>query len=743
MIKMSYDLERILRKAESIALISGNIVNSIHLLVAIASDKESLGAEILNKYGLSYEKAYGYVIKESMPQINKTLISPTVVSIVDETEKKGENASSKDLLLANAFQKNCGGAKVMSQYGINYELLSGIVDSINKNGIEEKRHPVEEINEKKPIESIGILPDELKDIGEDLTQRALNKKIGDVLGREKEIEQTIRILSRRIKNNPLLVGESGVGKTTIVFGVAKRIAEGAVPEMLKNKRIILLNVSSLLSGTRYRGDLEERINQIIEIANNKNIILFIDEIHTLLTSGGTDSNVGNIFKPFLLNSDIPFIGTTTTAEYSQYIEKDEAFARRFVKVLIKEPDREAALKIINGLKKGFEDFYRVKFADNLVDTTIRLSDKYIKDRFLPDKAIDIIDDACSKAVLEKKTTVDEAIIREVIFEYTGIPITEIEGDIGKNLLNLENKLNERIIGQNEATEKIALALRRSRTGIRDANKPIGSFIFLGTTGVGKTETAKVLSKELFGSSKFMIRFDMSEFMDRNSVNRLIGAPPGYVGYESGGELTEKVKNMPYSVVLFDEIEKANSDIFNILLQILDDGRLTDNKGRTVDFSNTIIIMTSNVGTDKINKKSVGFGDKTGIREDFEASQINALKSIMKPELLNRVDSIIVFNSLDKEKLYKIANILLENTKKVLKEEKGIDLTIDKEVVKHIVDITTEEGYGARPVRRMIEKTIVDPISKFILNDNLSDVEIRVEIKNDAIVFYDKNRRLYL
>lgn len=743
MMKMSYDLERILRKAESIALISGNIVNSIHLLVAIASDKESLGAEILNKYGLSYEKAYGYVIKESMPQINKTLISPTVVSIVDETEKKGENAGSKDLLLAIAFHKNCGGAKVMSQYGINYELLSGIVDSINKNGIEEKRHPVEEINEKKPIESIGNLPNELKDIGEDLTQRALNKKIGDVLGREKEIEQTIRILSRRIKNNPLLVGESGVGKTTIVFGVAKRIAEGAVPEMLKNKRIILLNVSSLLSGTRYRGDLEERINQIIEIANNKNIILFIDEIHTLLTSGGTDSNVGNIFKPFLLNSDIPFIGTTTTAEYSQYIEKDEAFARRFVKVLIKEPDREAALKIINGLKKGFEDFYRVKFADNLVDTTIRLSDKYIKDRFLPDKAIDIIDDACSKAVLEKKTTVDEAIIREVIFEYTGIPITEIEGDIGKNLLNLENKLNERIIGQNEATEKIALALRRSRTGIRDANKPIGSFIFLGTTGVGKTETAKVLSKELFGSSKLMIRFDMSEFMDRNSVNRLIGAPPGYVGYESGGELTEKVKNMPYSVVLFDEIEKANSDIFNILLQILDDGRLTDNKGRTVDFSNTIIIMTSNVGTDKINKKSVGFGDKTGIREDFEASQINALKSIMKPELLNRVDSIIVFNSLDKEKLYKIANILLENTKKVLKEEKGIDLTIDKEVVKHIVDITTEEGYGARPVRRMIEKTIVDPISKFILNDNLSDVEIRVEIKNDAIVFYDKNRRLYL
>lgn len=627
--------------------------------------------------------------------------------------------------------------------------------------------------------------------GTNLTVKAKNNQIDRVIGRDKEIERMIQILNRRSKNNPCLIGEPGVGKTAIAQGLALRIASGSVPAKLLNKEVYLLDMTAVIAGTQFRGQFEARMKAIIdECKNDGNIILVIDEIHNIIGAGDAEHsmNAANILKPSLANGELQMIGTTTLKEYRKYIEKDTALERRFQPIIVEEPSVEDAISILQGIKQYYEDYHHVRISNDIIRQIVNMSEKYIHDRFLPDKAIDILDEACSKINLNDKDLYDLEVlnnqlkevqakkeeaaqadstedyqkaaelktqecalleqidnlkkrmqpkdlttqdIANVIESWTKIPVNKITEEETKKLLNLEDNLHKRIIGQNEAVEAVSRAIRRNRVGLKSTKRP-PSFIFVGPTGVGKTELAKALAYEMFGSEKSIIRFDMSEYMESNSTAKLIGAPPGYVGYDDAGQLTERVKRNPYSIILLDEIEKAHNDVFNILLQVLDDGRLTDAQGNTVSFENTIIIMTSNAGSN-LNTNSIGFG---GTSEASKNRMLGALKDLFRPEFLNRIDEIVAFDSLTNEQLLQIVDLMVSDTQKVL-NERNIGLILTDEAKKYVLTKGTDLKYGARPLRRAIQRYVEDELSDMILKSELTNgkkVLVEYDKEQDKLVF---------
>ena len=627
--------------------------------------------------------------------------------------------------------------------------------------------------------------------GTNLTVKAKNNQIDRVIGRDKEIERMIQILNRRSKNNPCLIGEPGVGKTAIAQGLALRIASGSVPAKLLNKEVYLLDMTAVIAGTQFRGQFEARMKAIIdECKNDGNIILVIDEIHNIIGAGDAEHsmNAANILKPSLANGELQMIGTTTLKEYRKYIEKDTALERRFQPIIVEEPSVEDAISILQGIKQYYEDYHHVRISNDIIRQIVNMSEKYIHDRFLPDKAIDILDEACSKINLNDKDLYDLEVlnnqlkevqakkeeaaqadstedyqkaaelktqecslleqidnlkkrmqpkdlttqdIANVIESWTKIPVNKITEEETKKLLNLEDNLHKRIIGQNEAVEAVSRAIRRNRVGLKSTKRP-PSFIFVGPTGVGKTELAKALAYEMFGSEKSIIRFDMSEYMESNSTAKLIGAPPGYVGYDDAGQLTERVKRNPYSIILLDEIEKAHNDVFNILLQVLDDGRLTDTQGNTVSFENTIIIMTSNAGSN-LNTNSIGFG---GTSEASKNRMLGALKDLFRPEFLNRVDEIVAFDSLTSEQLLQIVDLMVSDTQKVL-NDRNIGLILTDEAKKYVLTKGTDLKYGARPLRRAIQRYVEDELSDMILKSELTNgkkVLVDYNKEQDKLVF---------
>ena len=627
--------------------------------------------------------------------------------------------------------------------------------------------------------------------GTNLTVKAKNNQIDRVVGRDKEIERMIQILNRRSKNNPCLIGEPGVGKTAIAQGLALRIASGSVPAKLLNKEVYLLDMTAVIAGTQFRGQFEARMKAIIdECKNDGNIILVIDEIHNIIGAGDAEHsmNAANILKPSLANGELQMIGTTTLKEYRKYIEKDTALERRFQPIIVEEPSVEDAISILQGIKQYYEDYHHVRISNDIIRQIVNMSEKYIHDRFLPDKAIDILDEACSKINLNDKDLYDLEVlnnqlkevqakkeeaaqadstedyqkaaelktqecalleqidnlkermqpkdlttqdIANVIESWTKIPVNKITEEETKKLLNLEDNLHKRIIGQNEAVEAVSRAIRRNRVGLKSTKRP-PSFIFVGPTGVGKTELAKALAYEMFGSEKSIIRFDMSEYMESNSTAKLIGAPPGYVGYDDAGQLTERVKRNPYSIILLDEIEKAHNDVFNILLQVLDDGRLTDAQGNTVSFENTIIIMTSNAGSN-LNTNSIGFG---GTSEASKNRMLGALKDLFRPEFLNRIDEIVAFDSLTNEQLLQIVDLMVSDTQKVL-NDRNIGLILTDEAKKYVLTKGTDLKYGARPLRRAIQRYVEDELSDMILKSELTNgkkVLVEYDKEQDKLVF---------
>ena len=627
--------------------------------------------------------------------------------------------------------------------------------------------------------------------GTNLTVKAKNNQIDRVIGRDKEIERMIQILNRRSKNNPCLIGEPGVGKTAIAQGLALRIASGSVPAKLLNKEVYLLDMTAVIAGTQFRGQFEARMKAIREACKNDgNIILVIDEIHNIIGAGDAEHsmNAANILKPSLANGELQMIGTTTLKEYRKYIEKDTALERRFQPIIVEEPSVEDAISILQGIKQYYEDYHHVRISNDIIRQIVNMSEKYIHDRFLPDKAIDILDEACSKINLNDKDLYDLEVlnnqlkevqakkeeaaqadstedyqkaaelktqecslleqidnlkkrmqpkdlttqdIANVIESWTKIPVNKITEEETKKLLNLEDNLHKRIIGQNEAVEAVSRAIRRNRVGLKSTKRP-PSFIFVGPTGVGKTELAKALAYEMFGSEKSIIRFDMSEYMESNSTAKLIGAPPGYVGYDDAGQLTERVKRNPYSIILLDEIEKAHNDVFNILLQVLDDGRLTDAQGNTVSFENTIIIMTSNAGSN-LNTNSIGFG---GTSEASKNRMLGALKDLFRPEFLNRVDEIVAFDSLTSEQLLQIVDLMVSDTQKVL-NDRNIGLILTDEAKKYVLTKGTDLKYGARPLRRAIQRYVEDELSDMILKSELTNgkkVLVDYDKEQDKLVF---------
>jgi len=651
-------------------------------------------------------------------------------------------------------------------------------------------------------QSNSTLPEKLLEMGTDITLKAKELKLDPVIGREEEIQRVVEILCRKTKNNPVLIGEAGVGKTAVVEGLAQAIVAGDVPEILKDKVIYSLEIGGLMAGTKYRGAMEEKLKDAIEtIIESKNIIVFIDEIHTLAQAGSDkgETSPADMLKPYLARGELQTVGATTTDEYRKFIEKDKALERRFQPILVNPPTVAQTIQILRGLKDSYEAFHKITITDEAIEAAAVLSDRYITDRSLPDKAIDLIDEASSKAkvhytvkpqevrviedkikslsanrdeaslqrnyekaaklqseiinlenelkkksekfVVNKEQTPANAIganeIAEVVAKWTGIPVTKITESEKEKLLHLEEILHKRVVGQNEAVDAVAKAIRRSRVGLQDTKRPIGSFLFMGQTGVGKTELCKAIAEAMFDDENNIVRIDMSEFMEAHSVSKLIGSPPGYVGYEEGGQLTEAIRRKPYSVVLFDEIEKAHPDIFNALLQILDDGRLTDGQGRTISFKNTIIIMTSNLGAKEVkeHKKQLGFGYHEEEEEiDSKRIYLDALKSKFKPEFINRIDVVCIFDPLSQEDLVKIAKILIKNINKRLKE-KNLSLKMTQDALEFIVNKGSNTEYGARPLKRYIQQEVEDQIAEKILLGALEkEGEIIIDVENNKLTF---------
>ena len=779
-----------------------NRVDSEHLLLGLSKEGSGVASKVLLTLGITPK----YIEDKIIDKKGIIPITPIDLTLSNRSEEileisgifadkfKSEYIDTEYILLGILQQGEGIAVDILKEAGIEdryiVELIIDIVglDSITTNQESKSNYPSEIQASSKLLEKYG----------KNLTLIASQNKIDPVIGREKEIERAIQILSRRTKNNPVFIGDPGVGKTSVAEGLAINISSGNVPDNLIGKVLYTLDMGSMLAGAKYRGEFEERMKQVIEeVAKNGNIILFIDELHTIIGAGSTGESTidaSNILKPALSRGDIQIIGATTIDEYRKHIEKDSALERRFQPVLITEPTKEETIEILKGLREKYEGHHNVKITDEAIVAAVDLAIRYIPDRFLPDKAIDLIDESASrvrlrenslqknsistdKCTLDKETDyklnediiedeilgisiklsdnipnienhkksyvgiVDKEIIAEVVELWTGVPVNQIVKEEAYKLLNLEEILHGRIVGQDQAVMSISKAIRRSRAGLKDPKKPIGSFLFLGPTGVGKTELCKALAEVQFGDENQIIRIDMSEYMEKHAVSKLIGSPPGYVGYNEGGQLTEKVRRNPYSVVLFDEIEKAHGDVFNILLQILDDGRLTDSKGRMIDFKNTILIMTSNVGATKINKNKVlGFEtnkDKEDTRNQYDKmkeSIMGELKQKFKPEFLNRIDDIIVFHPLEEYHIYEIVKLMTRDVIQRLKSL-DIDLKISEEAVKLIAKKGLDLEYGARPLKRAIQRELEDTLSEAILKGDIKKGNsVIAEIDNNKIVY---------
>lgn len=822
---MMYNLtelaNKVIQVASQFATKYGNEVGTEHILYALTK-VDSKSKKLLNSYNVDSD-----IVKDVLDQLNRSGIPSSVVELTPRVKemlmiagsvaKRTRSAyiSSEHLLVALLSQEESfainilAGALKLNVYEMRNRAIGLITNnqnnnsnSFNSNGFEQVGSMAGEASNSRQENYVSELPEELLDMGADLTLRAKNGKIDPIIGRDNEIERMIEILCRKTKNNPVLIGEAGVGKTAVVEGLARRIVAGDVPANLKNKTIYALDIGGLMAGTKYRGSMEEKLKKAIEIiTSNKNIIVFIDEIHTLAQVGSDkgETNPADMLKPYLARGEMQTIGATTTDEYRKYIEKDKALERRFQPIMIDPPTVEQTIEILKGLRDSYEAFHKVKITDEAIKAAAELSDRYIQDRSLPDKAIDLIDEASSRAkvksnydseevkslreklkkceaekedavtqedferasklrdriiklkddiekaktspkTIQNIATISEHEVAEVVSKWTNIPLTKLTEGEAEKLLNLEKVLKERVKGQDEAVEKVAKAIRRSRIGIRDPRRPIGSFLFLGSTGVGKTELAKALAEALFDDENKIIRLDMSEFMEAHSVSKLIGSPPGYVGFDDGGQLTEQVRRKPYSVVLFDEIEKAHPEVFNMLLQILDDGRLTDSHGKVVSFKNTIIILTSNIGSDKFNKTNVSLGFNDGKSEDKNALMMSELKKYFKPELINRIDNIVVFNKLSPAVLKEIAKKMLGDLNKNLKQS-GVELKFTTSTFNYLIKNGTNDDFGARPLRRLITTKIEDELADKMLRGEIkSGDNVLVDCKDGKLIFLTKQEK---
>ena len=767
-------------------------IGSEHLMLGLLKEGSGVAYNVLNKLGVTAE-SYEKLIRERIGAGTPTSLSPDAftprtkqilqVAAMAGAQMHNAYVGTEHILIAILQDASCYAMRFLKLLGVDPERVVGELSSLLHNAPFENNASGDAPGQEG--KSGGKALDQF---GRDLTKLAKEGKIDPVIGREQEIQRVVQILSRRTKNNPVLIGEPGVGKTAVAEGLALKINAGEVPETLKGKRLVALDLTGMVAGTKYRGDFEERIKSAIdEVKQDGNIILFIDELHTIIGAGSAEgsTDAANILKPALARGDFQVIGATTINEYRKHIEKDAALERRFQPVMVGEPTQEEAVLILKGLKDRYEAHHKVQITDEAIDAAVKLSARYIADRYLPDKAIDLIDEAASRVRLrtftapedlqdlekqikelesekaaavnaqdferaaslrdqqkELQEQVEKAKdewaaknersnsvvtpedIADIVSMWTGVPVSQLTEEESQRLLHLEETLHKRVIGQEEAVSAIAKAIRRGRVGLKDKNRPIGSFIFLGPTGVGKTELCKALAEAMFGDEKAMVRFDMSEYMEKHTVSRLVGSPPGYVGYDEGGQLTEAVRRNPYSVVLFDEIEKAHPDVFNILLQILEDGRVTDSQGKTVDFKNTVIIMTSNVGARLITEKqqSLGFnqGDATG-EADFEKTKdlvMGELKNLFKPEFLNRVDDIIVFHKLTKEDTSRIAEKMLETLRAKL-QEMDIQMEFAPEAVEAVAEKGYDPTYGARPLRRVIQSQIEDDVSERMLEGSIT------------------------
>ncbi len=792
--KFTNKAKKVIEVASDISIELGhNYIGTEHILYGLAKEGEGIAAKVLNNKGITEEKiktkieellGRGQEVKETLgftPRTKKVLENAYL-----EAKRIGYNfIGTEHLLLAIMKEEDCVATRIIVDLNVEiYKIYNEIAKVINEEEMD--KDIGKEIPRNRGSYSATTT---LNQFGEDITLQAEEGKFDNIIGREKEIERIIQILSRRTKNNPCLIGEPGVGKTAIIEGLAEKIIIGEVPESLKEKRIVSVDISGMVAGAKYRGDFEERIKKALnEVKKVGDVILFIDEIHTIVGAGAAEGAIdaANILKPLLARGEIQLIGATTIEEYRKYIEKDSALERRFSIVDVKEPTENETIEIIKGIRDKYEAHHNVKITDEAINAAVTLSVRYITDRFLPDKAIDLIDEAASgvriniftepneikaledkidivtkekeeaiynqefeKAALlrdkeqelkidfenEQKmwknrknrdiTEITEESIAEIISKWTGVPVQKITEDENERLQHLEQKLHERVIGQDEAVKAVAKAIRRGRVGLKDPKRPIGSFLFLGPTGVGKTELSKAIAETLFENENSLIRLDMSEYMEAHSVSKLIGSPPGYIGFDNGGQLTEKIRRKPYSVVLFDEIEKAHPDVMNLLLQILEDGRLTDSQGREVNFKNTIIIMTSNLGARYITeKKSLGFGGNLNLEkqelneyEETKKEVIKELKKELRPEFVNRIDEIIVFHKLNEQNLKDIVQIMLKQVEERLKEQKYI-VEIDKSVTDVILSKGFDKNFGARPLRRTIQNLVEDRISEEILEGNL-------------------------
>ena len=797
----SDSIEKVIKNASKIALRFGsNLVGTEHILYGLASVTDCTASQLLSSYGVT-EKALFELFEESSNGVSlfgSVELTPRTKELFQNAQQTAMDfghsfIGTEHLLFAILSNKTCYATKVMENvFGVDIDEMRGkLLSSLQVNGNRETKKGDE------GSQAGSTLPEKLLEMGSDITLKARQHKLDPVIGREEEIQRVIEILCRKTKNNPVLIGEAGVGKTAVVEGLAQAIASGDVPEEIKDKSIYALEIGGLMAGTKYRGQMEEKLKDVIEtIIQDGNIIVFIDEIHTLAQAGSKEGETSpsDMLKPYLARGELQTIGATTTDEYRKYIEKDKALERRFQPVMVNPPSVDQTILILNGLKDTYEAYHKIKITDEAIKAAATLSDRYITDRSLPDKAIDLIDEACSKAKvnftlkpqkvrdLEDKikslsATRDEASLQrnyekaaklqseiinlendlkkqnqnivkksavgqigeneiaEVVSKWTGIPVTKLTEGEKEKLLHLEEILHERVVGQDQAISAVAKAIRRARVGLQDSKRPIGSFLFMGPTGVGKTELSKAIAEAMFDDENNIIRIDMSEYMESHTVSKLIGSPPGYVGFDEGGQLTEQVRRKPYSVVLFDEVEKAHPEVLNSLLQILDDGRLTDSKGRTISFKNTIIIMTSNVGANEIRQqKQLGFGTKEEEKIAEKDIYMDALKRKFKPELINRIDVICIFDSLSKQDLEKITNIMLDNINKRL-ASKNLSIDMDQDAIDFIVAKGSNLSYGARPLKRFIEQEIEDRIAEKILLGQLKEHgTIIVSVNGDKLEF---------
>ena len=790
---------------ESAGALGHTYIGSEHLLLGLLKVGGGIAESVLKNAGVT-ANAVEELMKSTIGVGSPTNLSldyftPRAKKSIESAMAGCRNSGKKfvgteHLLLGVLSDSESYAIRFLKELGADIQAL--IEETLAAAGIDPENMSSEEENPKQGASSKKSA--NLSKFGRDLTEEAKKGKIDPVIGRSEEIDRVIRILCRRTKNNPCLIGEPGVGKTAVIEGLAQKIANGEVPDILKDKKIFTLDLTGMVAGTKYRGDFEERIKAVVdEVIKSKEIILFIDEVHTIIGAGSAEgsTDAANILKPSLARGDLQLIGATTISEYRKNIEKDAALERRFQPVTVAEPSEEDSVLILKGLKDKYEAHHKVVITDDAILAAVKLSARYINDRFLPDKAIDLIDEAASKVRLESTAetddmkklkekidaleaekdeaissqeferaaklrdeckklgeelknakesqnghsagTVGESEIADIVSSWTGVPVSRLSEEESERLLRLEDELHKRIIGQEEAVTAVSKAIRRGRVGLKDPKRPIGSFIFLGPTGVGKTELCKALAAAMFGSEDMMIRLDMSEYMEKHTVSRLVGSPPGYVGFEEGGQLTEKVRRNPYSVILFDEIEKAHPDVFNILLQILDDGILTDSQGRKVNFKNTVVIMTSNIGARMITEKKVsfGFGDNSaseGGDDGIKEKVLSELKDAFRPEFLNRVDDIIVFSKLSKEEIKRIAGNMLENLNSRLN-----NLNIKAEFTDEVLELLSEKGfdpvYGARPLRRRIQNDIEDAMSEKILDGSIKNGDnVTVEVKDGKFTF---------